>query len=367
MGAHLTSAQLASRETRAVESLCLSMIREWMTRAVKPGPFSPPGLVVAVNDAVEVCGVDGAGVPLSVDAVWPLTCLTKLALADLAVKHLPLDAPITDWLPEVSPVSIRALLTHTAGLPLDLPGDLYGVLDAEGVRRATLAVRPTLPPGAMSYSNIGYGWISMALERQMGWSLRELWAAYGLCCGADVIRPVAISDISSPHAGTALEPIQSGYWRSLALPWAGAFGTLTALRKLFDSLDPRVCSVRIAGSGGFPAGAFFGCEPGGGCVWDDVAWGCGVEFRGTKRPHWITPNASPESYGHMGSSGILIWRDGNTTFLLAGPRRTEGGWMLRHGPKASGLAFTTHAGSITPELLPPSHGPSRPPLRAAGR
>src|SRR5688572_29987063 len=106
----------------------------WMSAATRSGRFCPPGLVVGIDDQFAVCGADGAGVRLTVDQIWPLGCLTKLALADLTVKLLDLDAPITRWLPYVSSSpTVRQLLTHTAGLPLDLEGALYGTIDSDGV------------------------------------------------------------------------------------------------------------------------------------------------------------------------------------------------------------------------------------------
>lgn len=316
-------------------------VSAWMLSVLKPGPFSPPGLAVFLNDDIACIGVDGAGVPITDTSIWPLACLTKLALADTAVRVFDLDRPITSVLPEVGwPFTLRQLLTHTSGLPLDLPLDEYGTLTADDVRDRMLSVQPVQPVGSMMYSNIGYGWIAVAIERVTGCSLTELLHAYDLAWGDEVTSPVVISDVRSPYANTPLEPLNSAYWRSLHLPWCGAFGTLKAVRELLLRVHPLVRSTRTAAAGGFTPGAFFGFSPSSGCVWEQADWSCGVEFRGTKKPHWIAPNVSPDSYGHVGSSGILVWTDGATTLVVAGPRTTDGGWMFRHGPKASALAFT---------------------------
>lgn len=317
-------------------------IAAWMSVATKPGPFSPPGLVYVLNDDISYIGVDGAGVPLTEHSIWPLACLTKLALADLAVRTLDLDRPITACLPEVGwPFTMRQLLTHTSGLPLDLPIDEYGRLNADDIRDRMLRVRPIQPAGLMSYSNIGYGWIALALERATNRSLSDLFAAYNLAWGDMLPQPaVIIDDVRSPFTGSLIEPINSPYWRSLRLPWCGAFGTLTTVRHLLDRLHPLVRASRVSVAGGFPPGAFFGFVPSAGAQWDDVAWACGVEFRGSKKPHWIAPTIAPDSYGHVGSSGILAWKDGDTTLVLAGPKTTDGGWMFRQGQRASQFAFT---------------------------
>jgi CubicO group peptidase (beta-lactamase class C family) len=232
------------------------------------------------------------------------------------------------------------LLTHTAGLPLDLESAHYGMIDSDGVRFHTLNTRPSCPTDTVSYSNLGYGWIAYALEHATGQSLGTLLHRYGLVWGDALDRePVVIADVRSPHSGTRLEPINSWYWRSLRLPWAGAFGTLPVIARLLRALDPRVSEKRVGAAGGFPQGAYFGFVESAGCLWEDANWGCGIEFRGHKFPHWVTPAASPDSYGLVGSSGICAWQDGDTTVVLAGPRTTDGGWLLRQGPRGTALAF----------------------------
>ncbi len=334
-------------------------LSDWMSSAITPGSFSPPGLAIAINDAVEVCGIDGAGVPVTAASIWPLGCLAKIPIADSAVRTLDLDRRISTWLPETrSDVTVRQLLTHTAGLPLDLPGSLYGSIDRDRVREVMIALAPDRAPGvAVSYSNIGYGWIALALERVTGQSLSDIFRRHDLTWGDEsAAPPVVVTDVRrSRHAETVIEPINSAYWRSLHLPWCGAFGTIQAIQRSIQHVHPLVHSCCVHASGGFPAGAYFGHAETDGCIWEDAAWGCGVECRGTKKPHWITPASSPDSYGHIGSSGVLAWKDGATTLVVAGPRTTDGGWMLRHGPRASMFAFNQHARPKNDALLGHGH------------
>lgn len=108
---------------------------------------------------------------------------------------LELDEPITRWLPELTAApTVRELLTHTAGLPLDLPRELYGAIDFQGVRTHTLAAQPCHPPGLVSYSNLGYGWIAYALELATGQSLGTLLGKYDLLW----VTPSTLSLSSSP-------------------------------------------------------------------------------------------------------------------------------------------------------------------------
>jgi CubicO group peptidase (beta-lactamase class C family) len=38
-------------------------------------------------------------------------------------------------------------------------------------------------------------------------------------------------------------------------------------------------------------------------------WGLGVEIHGAKRPHWMGRDNSPETFGHFGGAGTMMWVD----------------------------------------------------------
>jgi CubicO group peptidase (beta-lactamase class C family) len=42
---------------------------------------------------------------------------------------------------------------------------------------------------------------------------------------------------------------------------------------------------------------------------DPCPWGLGPEIRGHKQPHWTGTHNSPDTYGHFGGSGTLLWVD----------------------------------------------------------
>lgn len=42
---------------------------------------------------------------------------------------------------------------------------------------------------------------------------------------------------------------------------------------------------------------------------DPCPWGLGTEIRGVKNPHWTGSTNSPETYGHFGGAGTLLWMD----------------------------------------------------------
>ena len=125
-------------------------LQAWIAAVLKPGPFAVPGVVVAINDEYTCAGVDGAGRPLKVNDIWPSACLTKLAIADATVKAMELDSPINDVVGAGGvAITPRQLLTHTSGLPLDLPIELYGELTNElDVFARIVSMKPTFAPGA---------------------------------------------------------------------------------------------------------------------------------------------------------------------------------------------------------------------------
>jgi CubicO group peptidase (beta-lactamase class C family) len=42
---------------------------------------------------------------------------------------------------------------------------------------------------------------------------------------------------------------------------------------------------------------------------DPCPWGLGVEIRGNKAPHWTGRANSPQTFGHFGGSGTMMWVD----------------------------------------------------------
>src|SRR5215210_5880542 len=142
-----------------------------------------PGMVLAVArgqapvDVVAI-GDDALGHPLARDTLFPVASITKLATA-LAVLRLAeqgaltLDDQLSEHLPEAVAaqhgVTIRALLCHTAGLPIDVADALAPHapgLDWPHLRAACLETPLEAPPGArVQYDNVGYGLLAAVVER----------------------------------------------------------------------------------------------------------------------------------------------------------------------------------------------------------
>ncbi|MGH9134202.1 MAG: serine hydrolase domain-containing protein [Ilumatobacteraceae bacterium] len=77
-------------------------------------------------------------------------------------------------------------------------------------------------------------------------------------------------------------------------------------------------------------------------------WGLGVEIHGAKHPHWMGRTNSPETFGHFGGSGTMMWVDPVADCaLVALTDRPTDGWMtdaLRLWPELSDAVLAEIAG-----------------------
>lgn len=320
-----------------------------------------PGMVVAVARGDQpidytVAGSDARGVALAADALFPVASITKLATA-LAVLRLcdqgvlALDEPIGAHVPEALAaqpgVTLRALLCHTAGMPIDVSprhAAYADGLDWPALATACLLTPPEAPPGRrVQYGNVGYGLLALAVERRaelpfaeaLGQLVLQPLGVEGYLGHEPPRPPAALAHVRGQHTGTPLEPFNSRFWRSLALPWAGlvttAAGALALVRAFHDG---RLLSAELGAeatrdqTGGLNGGFV---EP---LYWEPCPWGLGPEIRGHKAPHWAAAEAGPASFGHSGASGCLAWYApaANVAFAIFGARTADSGWLLRRAP-----------------------------------
>jgi CubicO group peptidase (beta-lactamase class C family) len=294
------------------------------------------GVAVAVarrGETVEqvVVGTDGTGRPLAADSLFPVASLTKLAVA-LAVLRLAdagrlapddeLGRHLPDAAAAVPGVTLRSLLAHTAGLPADpLEAEAPYRLGTDWPLIAGVCVRtaPERPPGSgFAYGNVGYGLLGVLVERLTGMSvfpaLTELvFDPLGIeaYLGVEPPRtPAAVSGLGGAHVGTALEPFNSPFWRSLGLPWGGlvttAPGALALVRAFAGEpagwLRPEtVAKATRDQTGGVPrvAGTPY--------AFMAAPWGLGPELQRGDKPPWAPAEAGAGSFGHIGSSGCVAW------------------------------------------------------------
>jgi CubicO group peptidase (beta-lactamase class C family) len=308
--------------------------------------------------AERYAGEAQPGVPVTNETLFPLASVTKpvsaatfMALVDDGAVSL--DEPVGRLLPEfragpaagaegVDPtlerlrptIGARQLLCHVAGLPEDLGpresryqegATIETVID----QMCRLPLR-SAPGDELRYSNAGYGVIARLTEHVSGqpfWQTAQTRVFGPLGIRAIVADPagVALERVAhladTSHPGTDIETYNSAYWRGLALPWGGLFGT------------PRE-AVRFAAAF-LPSGERFLSEtatslmttdqtkgvPGGvesaKVRWNPGRWGLGWEVKGEKRRHWTGDFTSPGTFCHFGHAGTLLWGDPERDIALA--------------------------------------------------
>jgi CubicO group peptidase (beta-lactamase class C family) len=237
------------------------------------------------------------------DTPFPVASLTKLmtALAVLiAVEEgtVTLDDDAATLLdrPDLAPLPIAELLSHSCGLAPDTPARR---LAPHGQRRI--------------YSNAGYELAAEAVTRRSG-------IAFETYLAEAVFAPLAMRS-------TAL----------VGSPASGATSTIEDLTRLLGELrEPRLISrathARMMtphrpGLAGILPG--FGRQP-------DNSWGLGAEIRDHKSPHWTGSDNSPRTYGHFGRSGTFAWWDpAAERGLIVLTTREFGEWARVEWPRLS--------------------------------
>jgi beta-lactamase class C len=185
----------------------------------------------------------------------------------------------------------------------------------------------------VNYSNTGYGLLAVVVERLMGApypaALRDLVLApleIEGSFGEEPPRPPAhIAGDWGQHLGTPLEPYNTPFWRSLALPYGGLVTTAAGANRLVQAFAGRpngflppdlLAEARRDQTSGLP-GRLLGLWE-----WERAPWGLGAELRGGKTPHAVATEASPGSFGHLGASGCQAWYDpsAGVAWGIFGPR-----------------------------------------------
>lgn len=322
-----------------------------------------PGIVLAVQRGgapaeYVVVGTDAEGRPLDRESLFLVASITKMATA-LAVLRLAdagalaLDDLLRDYLPAAEAardgVTLRALLCHTSGMPMDVPNSdvIYqpGLNWTELAHACLLTPLEAEPETRVQYSNAGYGLLAQVVEQRSGYDFAAALEALVLeplriegYLGVEPPRPpVRVADVRGRYAGTELEPFDSAFYRSLALPWAGLVTTVDGALAIVQAFGGRAPGFlreetrkdAVRNQTGELSGGF---RPP--LMWSPCTWALGPELRGDKRPHWTPESASPESFGHSGASGCIAWRDpaADVAWAMLGTRTAENGWLLRRSP-----------------------------------
>jgi CubicO group peptidase (beta-lactamase class C family) len=167
------------------------VMRDAVASRVTPGAavaiVRPSGEMLRLTEGYLTYEANAAAV--DDETIYDLASLTKVLvtttlLADLVTHHrLDLDAPIHGILPiwrrgPLSRVTLRHLLTHSAGLPAHLP--LYRTCTGRAAYLDALdRVKPIAEVASVSvYSDLGFIALGLLLEMVTGRPLREAYAAW---------------------------------------------------------------------------------------------------------------------------------------------------------------------------------------------
>lgn len=325
-------------------AIALEQIDGWI------GESGVPGAAVVVWHRGEVVGRRYAGearpgIPVDADTLFGLASVTKPMTAATVMtlvegELLALDEPVARYLPEFASatsvddslrelreqITVRQLLSHTSGLPEDLPRGTFGSRETPTLREITDAMlrQPLwVAPGTMLiYSNTGYGILGRLAEAVTG---RDFWAIAWENVfeplelhetfarpGPDLDRRIAhIRDVYGQ--GRPNESYNSHYWRDLGIPWGGLYGSpddavrfaATFLRQGDGFILPELANAMITDQvHGLP-----GEVQAARVVWPVAYWGLGWEIKGAKTNHWTGNLTSPRTFCHYGAAGTLLWAD----------------------------------------------------------
>jgi CubicO group peptidase (beta-lactamase class C family) len=200
----------------------------------RPSPVRHLGAAVLASYHVSADGmtreVSGSLTP---DLRFPIASVTKTLTALLAAR-LSIDGVVSwdDPLEASSdgqrPLSMRALLTHTAGLPFELLPEHWHTNSLTEPELTSALVHPArlrLPPNTWHYSNLGYALAARLLERATGQSYADLLAER-------VLRPLGMTGTSLPSEATEGPTVLGA-----AAPAGDLWSTLEDLMTLARAID----------------------------------------------------------------------------------------------------------------------------------
>jgi uncharacterized protein YbbC (DUF1343 family)/CubicO group peptidase (beta-lactamase class C family) len=351
-----------------------SGIDEAMTDAVKSGEI--PGVVVLVGRGDETLYFRAVGSrrvvpepqPMTRETIFDIASLTKPFATTLAVMHLVergdirLDQPLGRYLKEfrrkdLEGVTIRRLLTHTAGLvAIPTSGSVNGGFPKAAAQLAKLPL--DFPPGqSFQYSDTGFILLGEVVRRVSGVPLdryvdRHIYKPLGL---KDTMfnPPASLRDRIAPtefHNGRLMiGEVHDPRSRTLGgvAGHAGLFSTAADLARLCRMLlaDGTLDGQRIMQ----PTTVRL--------MWTRSAEGNGSRALGWDISSTFSRTASiffpPEAVGHLGFTGTSVWLDPpSRTYLIVLTNRVHpsGGGGDRIRELRTRIAAVTAAQLFRPPL-----------------
>ena len=199
-------------------------VRLLLERAVadsaSPGAFAVIGTSDGIIASFGAGRLDWAPSPTPDEhTLWDLASLTKVVGTTSAVMQLvgagrlELDAPVQRYLPQWTGrqkerVTIRHLLTHTAGLPSWRPLHKESTSPGSALALVLATELDTVPGARMVYSDLGIVVLSQVVERVTGESL-DAWLA------RELFEPLGMRETTYRPPATLRERIAPTEWD----PW----------------------------------------------------------------------------------------------------------------------------------------------------
>jgi CubicO group peptidase (beta-lactamase class C family) len=253
------------RQQTATPTTEFATVSKLMNDAIATGKL--PGGVVVIGHGGRIAfhraygsrklvgepGLDGSPAPaepMTEDTIFDIASLTKPLATATAVMQLyeqgkvAFDDPVQQYLPDFNTandpvrarVTVRMLLTHTSGEPIDVNlGDPWG-LDAadkaEGIHRALTMPLQSGPAEVFRYADINYILLGALIEKLTGqaeddYVQRNVFAPLGMtetrylppakACGPHTMRGAAIAWAPAPP-GHVLVACPAGSWSTGLLP-----------------------------------------------------------------------------------------------------------------------------------------------------
>jgi len=313
----------------------------------------------------------GAGSPaVEPDSVYVAASLTKpvtaTALMILVERgKVSLQEPVSTYLPEFTggerdKVRVVDLLTHTSGLPDQLPeiGELFRAHAplSEFVKHTYTTPLLFTPGTAWHYQSMGVLLAAEIVARVSGVPLadfeqKEIFEPLGMKHSALGLGRMRIGDTVQVQDDSNNEPlplgsndltardVNSGYWRSLGNPWGGMHTTTMDMAILLQTfLDggsyggKRILNPTTVKAMTSDQNAHL-----------NAAWGLGWRLGGSSGKD-LGDLISPNAFGHMGSTGNMEWADPETqvicVILSNRPLLLDKGLFLRLVSNAVAAAVT---------------------------
>jgi len=293
------------------------------------------------------------------DSVYIIASVTKpvtaTALMILVERgQVSLSEPVVTYLPEFtggerSKVRVVDLLTHTSGLPDQLPENAelrraHAPL-SEFVERAYSTPLLFTPGTAWRYQSMGILLAGEIVERISGVRLRdfeqkEIFEPLGMNKSSLGLGHMKIGDTVQVQDPGNTEPLptsqqslaswgaNSEYWRNIGSPWGGMHTTTGDLAILLQTFlnggsygGKQVISLATVKAMTSDQNGHL-----------NAPWGLGWRL-GRSQGKDLGDLVSPNAFGHLGSSGTLAWADPETqlicVLLTNHPMALDNGLFLR--------------------------------------